>query len=277
MEFQVVLTPSFASNQFETLRAYFASLPKQQISVLLTFSEIEAVLGESLPHSANEYSWWSNRESPQSRTWLEAGFGVSMFSPAGQIEFTRGLHRWPGVAVDSWKFGKLPVDERLRELALGYLQSAKNLCIGLGEIPNSLTWPRAAVVCFCYRHSVELFLKSCILHRAPLDKCDHEISKLWKQYTRIYPNEEFQFWTHYNVSLADIEDLLGGQVDVEDFERKHDQLYRYLSDKHGRSPKGGYMFGPGLWLSAIERFEEDIIRISDSIIKLDSGTEPDVV
>jgi hypothetical protein len=228
--------------------------------VRLTFNEIEQVLGDTLPASAyNSPAWWWIGEEdacdkPQARAWLEAGFGVSVVAPqsasAGWVEFVRGLHRWPGVAVDSWQFGQLPVDERLNQLALGYLQSAKKLCIGLGEDPSELTWPRAAVVCFCYRHAVELFLKSCILHREPVEKCDHDISKLQNQYSKLYPQQEFDFQTPYDISFEDVEELLGGGPDIEAFERKHDQVYRYLSDKQGRSPhevlrRGGQGQGDG--------------------------------
>src|SRR5262249_48157885 len=155
----------------------------------------------------------------------EVGFGVCFVAPtARQVGFARGLHKWPGVVISSREFGKLPVDERLRQLALGYLQSAKALCIGLGENPSELNWPRAAVVCFCYRHAVELFLKSCIWHRKPVEKCNHDISNLQKQYFRLYPHQEFDFQTLYDISLEDTEELLrqldpGSRIDIEDFER----------------------------------------------------------
>src|SRR5262249_47330299 len=160
-------------------------------------------------------------------------------------------------------------DERLRQLALGYAQSAKILCIGLGEEPSGLTWPRASVVCFCYCHAVELFLKSCILHRGPVEKCDHDISKLQKQYCCLYPQQEFDFQTPYGISFEDLQELWGGGLNIEAFERKPDQIYRYLSDKQGLSPKGIYCFGLGAWLSMIERLQEDIVRIWDNIRKQD--------
>jgi hypothetical protein len=252
----------------------------------MTFPEIEAVLGEPLPDAASEAygEWWMKREDvsnePQA-AWLEAGFGVSAVSlgrsavSPGRVEFVRGLHRWAGVYVGSGEFGNLPVDERLRQLALGYLQSAKVLCIRLGEEPSELNWPRAAVVCFCYRHAVELFLKACILHREPLEKCNHDISKLREQYFRLYPHQEFYFQTPYNISYEDVEELLGGRLEIEDFERKHDQLYRYLSDKQGRSPKGLHQFAPGMWLSMIVAFESNLVRIWDLIRKLDGSAEAD--
>ena len=215
--------------------------------------------------------WWTNEagvpNAPQSRAWLESGFGVSLVAhqtdTSGWVEFVRGLQRWSGVAVDSEQFGQKPVDDRLHELALGYLQSARLLCILLGEHPDELSWPRASVVCFCYRHAIELFLKSCILHRSPtIENCSHDISNLRRNYSRLYPQQEFHFETPYDISLDDLDALFGVQVaSVEDFERKHDQVFRYLSDKKGRSPKGHYCFAPGGWLTMCEQLDADIHRI----------------
>jgi len=189
----------------------------------------------------------------------------------------RGLDRWPGLAVDSKAFGQKPVDKRLRELALGYVQSAKLLSVFLGENPDQLTWPRASVACFCYRHAVELFLKSCILLRIPaIGKCSHDISFLRREYLRLYPGEEFYFETPYDISLDDLDKLFGVQIAlVEDFERWSDQVFRYLSDKKGRSPRGLYVFGPGGWVSLHERLESDIDRVWRKISELDAGAEPD--
>jgi hypothetical protein len=158
---------------------------------------------------------------------------------------------------------------------LGYIQSAKLLCISLGEHPDELSWPRASVVCFCYRHAIELFLKSCILHRIPaIQKCSHDISVLRKEYSRIYPQPEFDFETPYDFSLDDLDALFGTQVAlVEEFERKHDQVFRYLSDKQGRSPKGLYVFAPGGWFSLCGQLEADINRVWAKIIELDHSAE----
>jgi hypothetical protein len=257
---------------YEPLREFLAGQLHQN-KVSLTFKEIEVLLGDSLPEPAYSSSagWWTVSDSPQSRAWLEAGFGLSLVAhqtdTSGWVEFVRGLQRWSGVVVDSKQFGQKPFDERLHELALGYLQSAKLLCILLGEHPNELSWPRASVVCFCYQLAVELFLKSCILHRIPaIEKCSHDISKLKKEYSRLYSQQEFHFETPYDISLDDLDELFGVQVaHVEDFERKHDQVFRYLSDKMGRSPKGIYVFAPGSWLTMCEQLEADIHRIWDNI------------
>jgi hypothetical protein len=272
-------TRDAAIERYEPLRAYLAALPKEQFRVDLTFVQIEELIGGPLPAEASDYEWWHLDEkgpnTPQSRAWVDAGFGLGVVAGLGDrsgwVSFGRGLHRWRGVGVDSCEFGKLPAAEHLCQLAIGYLESGKLLCIDLGENPSGLTWPRAAVVCFCYRHAVELFVKSCILRREPLDKCDHNISSLRKQYIRVYPGQEFHFQTMYDISIEDLEEAFGGPVvDIEEFERKEDQVYRYFSDRQGRSPKGGHAFSPGVWLSTIERLECDMKRIWERIQALDS-------
>ncbi len=187
--------------------------------------------------------------------------GTFINSPDEELEALRNI-QWPALKVDSREFGALAAHERLRQLALGYLASAKSLCTELGEQPSLLTWPRASVVCFCYRHAVELFLKSCILYRVrDIQKCSHDIASLQKQYRELYPARAFHVQTPWSLSLQDIEEAFGGRPDMEQFEEKQDQVYRYLSDKQGRAPKGLYNFAPGVWLWLIERLHDDIDRI----------------
>jgi hypothetical protein len=253
--------------------------------VQLTFNDIEQILGDALPDSAYDSTagWWHREaeRAPQAVAWIDAGFGIGSVAyqsrTSGWVDFVRGLDRWPGLAVNSRSFGQQPVDERLRELAIGYVQSAKLLSVFLGENPNELSWPRASVACFSYRHAVELFLKSCVLHRLPaIENCSHDISALRKEYLRLYPGSEFNFETPFDTSLNDLDEWFGAQVAiVEEFERKPDQVFRYMSDKHGRSPRGLYFFGPGGWVSLCERLESDINRVWARIRELDSGGNPD--
>jgi len=283
-ESQIMSTPRSEPNKYEALRAYLAAQPKQQYVVELTFKEIERLLGEPLPDSAYDAmgGWWirNTENSPQAEAWRNAGFDIGTVAhqsrTSGWVDFVRGFDRWPGLAVDSKEFGQQAVDKRLRELAIGYVQSAKLLSTFLGQNPNELSWPRASVACFCYRHAVELFLKSCILHRLPaIEKCSHDISILRRDYLRLYPGPEFFFETPYDISIDDLDELFGVRVAmVEDFERKHDQVFRYLSDKQGRSPRGLYVFGPGGWVSLCERLESDINRVWTKISELDGAGEP---
>jgi DNA-binding transcriptional regulator YiaG len=59
--------------------------------VILTISEIENILGSSLPPSSEDKSWWSNREKAlQAGAWLDAGYKVSAFdSKTKTVTFTK--------------------------------------------------------------------------------------------------------------------------------------------------------------------------------------------
>jgi hypothetical protein len=102
---------------------------------------------------------------------------------------------------------------------------------------------------------ISSFFSVSILHRLNvIEKCSHDIGVLRKEYIRLYPGRDFHFETPYDISLDDLDELFGVQVAiVEDFERKQDQVFRYLSDKQGRSPLGLYVCSPGGWVSLCER------------------------
>ncbi len=176
---------------------------------------------------------------------------------------------WPGVGIDSHSFGHLPHHERLRQLALGYARSAKSLCTELGEKPERLDWPRASVILFCFYHAVELFLKACILRRSPSEKLGyHSVPRLMDRYHDFYPCDQFfAIQNSFGVDVRAIAEAVGGPgaIDIEDFEERQDQVFRYLSDKDGRGPKGTWSFGPGCWLRQIEAFEDDTDRIWGNI------------
>ncbi|WP_422632161.1 DUF7662 domain-containing protein [Stenomitos frigidus] len=55
-----------------------------RLQVTLTFTEIEALLGEGLPLSArSKRGWWSNRSkgSLQATAWMSAGYLVETMTP----------------------------------------------------------------------------------------------------------------------------------------------------------------------------------------------------
>jgi hypothetical protein len=64
--------------------------------VLLTFAEIEQILGAILPHAASDPQWWGNvsttvRGRSQSYAWLEAGYQAQPCNPLTQVWFRRGV------------------------------------------------------------------------------------------------------------------------------------------------------------------------------------------
>jgi hypothetical protein len=177
--------------------------------------------------------------------------------------------RWPEVVVTSYQFGQLPIHERLRQMAHGYIASSRSLTVELGENPERLDWPRASAACFCFHHSIELFLKACILFKCPNENIGyHSLPKLTDRYYELFPFDKFfAFQAPWIDSPREIAHSLGGDIDIEDFEEKNDQVFRYLSDKEGRSPKARHGFAPGVWLSMMEHFEETMRRVWDNILE----------
>ena len=63
--------------------------------VRLTFAEIETLVGESLPRSAQIHrEWWANQvdvsNRPQARAWTDAGFAVGSLDQTQRcVEFVR--------------------------------------------------------------------------------------------------------------------------------------------------------------------------------------------
>lgn len=212
--------------RYEGLRAYLAGLPGEQFSIDLSFDRIQELIGRVLPAEAAKFVWWSNYDggppSPLCRAIGQAEFGVLLMSgsptTSGFVSFGRGLHRWSGIFVSSNDFGRLGFSERLRQLAYGYLQSAKVLCVNLGDNPDQLGWPRATVVWYCCRHAVELFYKSCISYRGQVTKLDHDIGNLRTQFRTLYPEPEYDFRTVFDGAFVENED----------------QVLRYYSDRKGK-------------------------------------------
>jgi DNA-binding XRE family transcriptional regulator len=74
--------------KYYPLYEYLRSLGQDE-TALLTFDEIERVIGASLPHSARgSRAWWANSATPQGQSWLEAGWIVdAVDTPEGWVVF----------------------------------------------------------------------------------------------------------------------------------------------------------------------------------------------
>jgi hypothetical protein len=63
--------------------------------ILMTFAEVEAVIGATLPPSAKAYpEWWANESNPrtthvQARSWLDAGFRTTVNLSCGMVTFRK--------------------------------------------------------------------------------------------------------------------------------------------------------------------------------------------
>ena len=154
-----------------------------------------------------------------------------------------GRHlRWPLTGVNSSAFAAMPNVQRLHEMAVAHLDSARVLCEALGGSTN-ISWPRASVVLSMSSYAVELFLKACILTASPIDKLNHNNHDLVRRFEELFPalDPPDPVW-----------DPKMGDVPT-------DQLFRYGANKSGASLKEGHLivFSPPVWIKWID--ETDLL------------------
>lgn len=85
------------SSKYDALTQHFAAVPSTVRDITLTFREMEAILGFTLPKSATDYrQWWANqidaKNRPQAAAWTGAGFlvdSVQPKKPGGWVRFRR--------------------------------------------------------------------------------------------------------------------------------------------------------------------------------------------
>ncbi len=83
--------------KYEPLELHLRATPPTEREVILSFAEVERILGAPLPESALSHRpWWGNqRESksrPQAHAWLSAGFVVDTVNQSranGSVRFRR--------------------------------------------------------------------------------------------------------------------------------------------------------------------------------------------
>jgi hypothetical protein len=79
------------SLKYIRLAAFLADQPQDVTRLVMTISDIEELVGESLPDGARFPSWWRNDEHrAHSRAWLTAGWTVqAMQTGKENVEFVR--------------------------------------------------------------------------------------------------------------------------------------------------------------------------------------------
>lgn len=80
-------------SRYAPLTIFLQKVPINDVSISLSFKEIEQIIGDELPASARLYRvWWSNnlKVNPQAQQWWEAGWRVSTIRMAEEVVvFTR--------------------------------------------------------------------------------------------------------------------------------------------------------------------------------------------
>jgi len=79
-------------NDYDALREYLARQKQQEL--VLSFEEIEEILGRALPRAAQRASWWDSLRSPQEQmpqreACLAAGFVATRMPDGRSVRFAR--------------------------------------------------------------------------------------------------------------------------------------------------------------------------------------------
>lgn len=86
-----------SESRYAPLAQHLQKVPPKESSVLLSFEQVEAILGGKLPDNARQHrSWWANDSvsHSQSLQWLDAGWRVNRISIADQkVSFARNRER----------------------------------------------------------------------------------------------------------------------------------------------------------------------------------------
>lgn len=79
------------SLKYIRLAAHLANQPSDVDKLVMTVSEIEAIVGDELPRMSRFPSWWRNDERrAHSRAWLTAGWRVDqIFRSEAEVVFVR--------------------------------------------------------------------------------------------------------------------------------------------------------------------------------------------
>jgi hypothetical protein len=86
-----VSTEQRRSLKYIRLAAHLANQPSDIDKLVMTVSEIEAIVGDELPRTSKFPSWWRNDERrAHSRAWLTAGWRVDqIFRSDAEVVFVR--------------------------------------------------------------------------------------------------------------------------------------------------------------------------------------------
>lgn len=79
-------------NDYDALRDYL--LGQKQMEFVLSFEQIEEIIGAALPRAANRASWWDSLRSPdiqmpQREACLAAGFKAVRMPDGQSVRFTK--------------------------------------------------------------------------------------------------------------------------------------------------------------------------------------------
>lgn len=136
--------------------------------------------------------------------------------------------------IERWIPGESPAIQMLW-LSKAYSEAAELLCNALVEDQFTRQYQSTRVVLHLCRHAAELFFKGAIAHASKLPPPQHhDLGKLNKEYETHFPLEEHAIHLPFSEQVLDLQPgLFPGSL--KEFQRTHDQRYRYITDKTGNA------------------------------------------
>lgn len=159
--------------------------------------------------------------------------------------------------IEPWPPIRPPAEEMLW-MADAFAKAAEVLCIALAEDDFEREYSSTQVVLHLCRHATELFLKGAISAKTnqPPRKT-HRLERLYAEYRLFFPRDKHQVHFPFPEQVFDYEGgLFPGSL--EDYQRAHDQRFRYPTDAAGRRFENLEPFDVEAYRGAIERFRSEL-------------------
>ena len=95
-------------NSYSPLYEYLRSLGQEKVN--MSFSEIETILGFTLPKSAYAFrAWWADSGHSQANAWLHAGYKVDKVDIPGKVVMLRRIDVLSVSKVQDMKMRPAPI------------------------------------------------------------------------------------------------------------------------------------------------------------------------
>jgi hypothetical protein len=164
------------------------------------------------------------------------------------------------------------VPEQLLMFSAAYLDSSEVLCEKLCSGVTNANYAHGAAIMSLAFHSVELFLKACILKREPNEqfggKNGHDLDALSKRYSKLYPKQEFQFEIPFRRNTPIVKGMAAEEfAELLAYAQEHnmkiseDQRHRYPTRIDGKTWDGDFAFEPNLFLATLLELQNAYTRI----------------
>ncbi|MCS7119840.1 MAG: hypothetical protein RMJ07_07150 [Nitrososphaerota archaeon] len=111
--------PKLSHYKYFKLGEYLAKIGKYCDEVTLSFSKIEEIIGQKLPGSAGNKSWWKNSwVNSHSKAWMTVGWHVSSVDPISfKVKFEKDQCEKNGIDIDRKRRRDRSSEEALKMLA----------------------------------------------------------------------------------------------------------------------------------------------------------------